>query len=79
MGLTLSNDGLASIGREAKRQLRLAIHRAALRTLGPTEVANLQGRLAFAFAVDPAFVERLIARYGFASIAAIGQAAEPTD
>lgn len=79
VGLTLSNDGLASIGREAKRQLRLAIHRAALGTLGPTEVANLQGRLAFAFAVDPAFVERLIARYGFASIAAIGQAAKPTD
>lgn len=79
VGLTLSNDGLASIGREAKRQLRLAIHRAALGTLSPTEVANLQGRLAFAFAVDPAFVERMIARYGFASIAAIGQPAEPTD
>lgn len=72
VGLTLSNDGHASIGREAKRQLRLAMHRAALGTLGPADVANLQGRLAFTYAVDPAFVDKLLARYGFASIASIG-------
>ncbi len=77
VGLTLSNDGYASIGREAKRQLRLAIHRAALGTLGPTEVANLQGRLAFTYAIDPAFVDTLLARYGFASIAGIGRRAVP--
>lgn len=77
VGLTLSNDGYASIGREAKRQLRQSIHRAKLGTLDSTEVANLQGRLAFAFAVDPAFVENLLARYGFASIAAIGRLANP--
>lgn len=73
VGLTLSNEGHASIGREAKRQLRLAIHRASLGRLGPTEVANLRGRLAFTYAIDPTFVEELLARYGFSSIADIGQ------
>lgn len=77
VGLTLSNDGCASIGREAKRELRLAIYRAAIGTLAPTEVANLQGRLAFTYAIDPAFVDTLLARYGFASIAGIGLRAVP--
>lgn len=73
VGLTLSNDGHTSIGRDAKRQLRLAIHRAAFGRLGPTEVANLRGRLAFTYAIDPTFVDELLARYGFTSIAGIGQ------
>ena len=79
VGLTLSNDGRASIGREAKRQLRLAVHRAALRTLAPSEVANLQGRLAFTYGVDPEFVDVLLSRYGFTSIASIGDAIPPKD
>jgi hypothetical protein len=77
VGLTLSNDGHASIGREVKRQLRGAIHRAALGTLGPEDLARLQGRLAFIYAVDPAFVDHLLARYGFASIAGISYPAAP--
>ncbi len=77
VGLTLSNDGLASIGRDAKRKLRLAIHSAAQGRLEPGEIANLQGRLAFAYGVDPEFVDRLLARYGFASIAQIGTFTPP--
>lgn len=38
VGLTLSNDGNVSIGREAKRQLRGAIHRAAIGLLGPEDL-----------------------------------------
>ena len=72
VGLTLSNDGKASIGREAKRQLRGAIHRAALGTLHPADLSYLQGRLAFTYAIDPLFVDQLLARYGFSSIADIG-------
>ncbi len=75
VGLTLSNDGHASIGREAKRQLRVCIHRAALGTLCPEDLANLQGRLAFTYAIDPEFVDQLLARYGFASISDIGRPA----
>lgn len=32
------------------------------------EVANLKGRLAFTYAVGPAFVMSLLARYGYSSI-----------
>lgn len=79
VGLTLSNDGHASIGREAKRQLRLAIHHAALGALSPSKVVNLQGRLAFTYGIDPAFVDELLKRYGFTSIASIGTSGEPAD
>lgn len=71
VGLTLSNDGHTSIGRDAKRQLRLTIYHASLGRLGPAEVSNLQGRLAFTYAIDPVFVDALLARYGFSSISDI--------
>lgn len=71
VGLILSNDGHASIGRDAKRKLRLAVHHAAQGILGPAQIANLQGRLAFTYGIDPEFVNDLLARYGFASIAQI--------
>ena len=71
VGLTLSNDGRASIGRDAKRELRLAIHRLTQGSLSPPEIANLRGRLAFTYAIDPEFVGQLLARYGFDSIATV--------
>ncbi|WP_421887625.1 retron St85 family RNA-directed DNA polymerase [Methylibium sp.] len=77
VGLTLSNDGRASIGREAKRELRLAIHRLTQGSLLPPEIANLRGRLAYTYAIDPEFVGQLLARYGFDSIAKISE--PPTD
>ena len=71
VGLTLSNDGRASIGRDVKRELRLAIHRLCFGSLSPPEIANLRGRLAFTYAIDPDFVDQLLSRYGFESIAEI--------
>ena len=71
VGLTLANDGRASIGRDAKRELRLKIHRPSLGLLSPPEIAHLRGRLAFTYAIDPAFVEQILGRYGFESIAKI--------
>ena len=71
VGLTLSNDGKASIGRDAKRDLRLSIHRLSRGVLSPMEIANLRGRLAFTYAIDPEFVDQLLSRYGFESIAKI--------
>lgn len=68
VGLTLSNQGNASIGREAKRVLRSALHKFSNGELSPSEAANLKGRLAFTYAVDPMFVTSLLARYGCASI-----------
>lgn len=71
VGLTLSNDGRASIGREGKRELRTAIHRLCRSLLSPSEVATLRGQLAFTYAIDPEFVVQLLSRYGFDSIADI--------
>lgn len=73
VGLTLSNDGHASIGRDAKRELRQALHAATLGKLEPSGIANLRGRLAFTYAVDPGFVQCALARYGFSSISQIGE------
>lgn len=68
VGLTLSNQGHASIGRDAKRTLRSALHKFSTGELSPSEAANLKGRLAFTYAVDPMFVTALLARYGCTSI-----------
>jgi hypothetical protein len=50
----------------------LAVHGVTRGSLSPTEIANLQGRLAFTYAIDPDFVDQLLARHGFESIAKIG-------
>lgn len=68
VGLTLSNDGKASIGRDAKRELRSAMHRLSCGSLAPEEIGTLRGKLAFSYAIDRPFVEQLLARYGLASI-----------
>ncbi len=75
VGLTLSNQGQASIGRDAKRALRATLHKLTTGELPSSEVANLKGWLAFAYAVDPAFVKSLLARYGYASIKHLGEVA----
>src|SRR5262249_5072199 len=68
VGLTLSNEGRPSIGRDAKRELRAALHNLSVGKLAGSEVARLRGRLAFTFAIDPDFVKSLLARYGYGSI-----------
>lgn len=77
VGLTLTNDGNASIGRDAKRQLRSMMHRLSYGALDPSETAYLRGRLAFTYAIDPHYVQLLLARYGFASINAIEVSSPP--
>jgi retron-type reverse transcriptase len=71
VGLTLSNDGKASIGREAKRELRVALYRLSRGLLLPQEVSNLRGKLAFTYSIDPEFVDTLLSHYGFESIARV--------
>jgi RNA-directed DNA polymerase len=69
VGLTLSNEGRASIGREAKRELRAALKNWTIGKLNPTEFSRMKGRLAFTYAIDPDFVISLLNRHGFASLA----------
>jgi retron-type reverse transcriptase len=72
VGLVLSNSGKVSIGRDAKRELRLAMHHAAREVLGAQQINNLRGRLSFAYSIDPHFVDNLLLRYGLKSIEQIG-------
>lgn len=71
VGLNLSNQGTASIGRDAKRTLRAAMHNLSKGKLSSQEVAKLRGQLAFVHAIDPDFVASLCTKYGYAKISDI--------
>lgn len=64
-GLVLTNDNKISLGRERKRALRAGIFRFYQGDLSREETVRLAGHLAFALDVEPAFVHRMVARYGF--------------
>lgn len=72
VGLTLSNEGHVSIGRDAKRRLREEVYRAASGVFRSDELPALHGRLAYTYAIDPEFVTTLLLKYGFSSIASVG-------
>ncbi len=63
-GLVLANDGRVTIGRERKRELRAAIHRAETGGLDAAAKAKLAGLLAHVKSVEPAYFNQLIARHG---------------
>jgi len=67
-GLTLSNQGTVSIGREQKRLLRATIHAYCLNKLPKNEVAKLRGQLAFVYSIDRIFVIELLTRSGLSSL-----------
>ncbi len=72
VGLTLSNEGHVSIGRDAKRRLRAAMHSCVNGNLTADEVMKLRGTLSFVLSVDSKFVKELCARYGFRSVQDVG-------
>ena len=63
-GLVLTNDGLVSIGREKKREIRAAFHAFTHGTLKSDQVNSLAGMVAFIKAVEPEFLDRLARKYG---------------
>lgn len=63
-GLVLTNDGTVSLGREKKRLMRAMAHRFSLGQLNVEEVAHLRGLIAFAYSVEPGFVDRLRSTVG---------------
>lgn len=69
VGLTLSNEGCVSVGRDAKRGIRSQLHRASKGDLTLEEFQRLKGQLAFMLAVDPEFVMALCRKHGVARIA----------
>lgn len=72
VGLTLSNEGSVSVGREEKRRLRATFHAFSRGLLPPEEIGRLRGKLAYLYGVDPEFVLSLCKRYGVAGIGDIG-------
>jgi RNA-directed DNA polymerase len=58
-GLVLSNDGKASLGREKKRLIRATAYNFSKGLLTDIEVNRLKGMLAFAYSIDPKFVNTI--------------------
>ena len=78
-GLVLSNDGLVSIGRGKKRDIRAAVHRHLRGMLNEKEAAQLGGMLAFIKSVEPMFLQRLARTYGAVALDQLLSKHSPSD
>lgn len=63
-GITLTNEGILSVGRARKRLVSAMIHRYSKGLLSEEDVYRLQGELSFIRHIEPSFQERMIAKYG---------------
>tara|TARA_R100001086_G_scaffold73205_1_gene35271 strand:- start:542 stop:1489 length:948 start_codon:yes stop_codon:yes gene_type:complete len=70
-GLTLTNDGKISIGRERKRLIHAAVHHASQGKLDECALGELKGILGFVNSAEPSFMDTLRARYGATLIRSI--------
>jgi RNA-directed DNA polymerase len=70
-GLTLTNEGSISVGRERKRLIRAQIHRLLNGKLEIDRLVELQGMLSFVKSVEPDFIEKLRRRYNDERLQAI--------
>lgn len=76
-GLVITNDGQVSLGRDRKRRISAGIDHFRKSKLNSEETAKLAGMLAFVHAVEPNFLDRLIARYGIETIKRIKRGLPP--
>lgn len=72
-GLTLSNDGTASLGRDKKRKIRAMLHRFSCGNLEYSDVEKLNGWIAFSLSIDPDFVASLERMAGADAMARLKQ------
>jgi RNA-directed DNA polymerase len=72
-GLIIANNETVSLGRDRKRAISSLIHKYSLELLTKDETWSLQGLLAFALDVEPAFIQRMRVKYGSGVIDAIFQ------
>jgi len=72
-GVTITNEGELSIGRERKRYISSLIHKFKLNLLAPEEIEHLKGLLGFAFDIEPIFRERMINKYSMKTMGEINQ------
>lgn len=63
-GVTLSNNGQVSLGREKKRIISAKLHDFKINGMNETGMLNLKGELGFAKFIEPEFLERMSKKYG---------------
>lgn len=63
-GLTISNEGKVSIGREKKRIISAMIHKMKYGELEEFDIFTLKGRFSFSAFIDPEFENQMIKKYG---------------
>jgi len=63
-GLTISNDGIASIGRDRKRKISAMVHKFSFDELNQSDLKVLKGQLGFIKFIDPVFFQKLNKKYG---------------
>lgn len=74
-GVTLSNDGMTSVGHDRKRLINAKVHRALNGKLSSDDLSNLAGELSFVNVVEPQFINKLEEKYGFEIIETIKKSA----
>lgn len=62
-GITITNNGTLSLGRERKRYIKHKVHQFKLKKLDDDEIKHLQGLLSFAKHVEPLFLDSLSEKY----------------
>ena len=62
-GVTITNQGHLSIGRQRKRYISSLIHQFSLKQLADEDMSYLQGLFAFACHIEPIFKQRMIKKY----------------
>lgn len=70
-GITLSNDGKLSVGREKKRDISAMVHHFKLGCLSEEKTSNLKGQLSFISDVEPQYLQILSKKYGDETISAL--------
>jgi len=63
-GVTLTNEGGLSIGREKKRLISSMIHKSKFTKLSSEEASNLLGLISYATHIEPEFLVRITKKYG---------------
>ena len=62
-GITITNDGNLSLGRERKRYIKHMVHQYLLEKLSRDDIFHLKGLLAFTKHVEPTFIKTLRTKY----------------
>jgi retron-type reverse transcriptase len=75
-GITITNEGTLSIGRERKRYISSLVHKFSLGQLPDEDVKYLQGLLAFAKDIEPTFELRMMKKYSAETLVEIYQASK---